>query len=108
MDVAYRTLAPSAHLHHQHIAHLIVLSIPTQYGTTLATIRNDSDARQLMEMVLAANCGTGDAGTRNTWIGLNDQSVHDSWEWVSGEEWYVHFPVHMTVSLEKYLDFLHM
>ena len=60
-----------------------------QYGTTLATISNDDEAATILAMVQAANCGTGSSGTRNTWIGLNDLDTKGTYEWVSGEEWYV-------------------
>jgi len=41
-----------------------------QYGTGLATIRDSNEAETAMRMMQAANCGTGEARTRNTWIGL--------------------------------------
>ena len=56
----------------------------TQYGTGLAHIQNSEEAKQVLNMVQAANCGTGAPGTRNTWIGLQKYYFQNDWYWIQG------------------------
>merc|ERR1719410_902559 len=51
-----------------------------KYGYGLANIQNSEEAKQVLNMVQAANCGTGAPGTRNTWIGL--YKVNNDWVWI--------------------------
>jgi len=51
----------------------------TTYGTTLATIRNDADAQDL----LALRQALGEDGEYHTWVGLKANS-EGVWEWDSG------------------------
>ena len=50
------------------------------YGTTLATIKSDTDANKVLTMV---------QGVGSVWVGLNDIGTEGDWEWVSGYEWYI-------------------
>jgi len=47
------------------------------YGTTLATIKDDDDAAELLSLWIAS-------GSRLVWVGLNDQESFTNWEWASG------------------------
>ena len=50
------------------------------YGTTLATIRNDYDANDLLEL-------RQDLGSDHTWVGLKVDSAGE-WKWDSGFAWF--------------------
>jgi len=56
-----------------------------QYGTGLASIRDSDEAETALSMVQAANCGTGAAFTRNTYIGLAQDEQSGDWLWDDGE-----------------------
>lgn len=51
------------------------------YGTTVATIRNDNDAYELMDLMI-------EAGATDVWTGLVKVG-NWSWAWSSGYPWFV-------------------
>ena len=51
------------------------------YGTTLATIKDDTDANTVLAMKQSI-------GSNHVWVGLNDIVTEGEWEWISGYEWY--------------------
>ena len=50
----------------------------SQYGTTLATIKNDADASLILSNFSYINA--------HAWIGLNDIETEGDWVWASGYE----------------------
>lgn len=56
------------------------------YGTTLATIKSDSDANTVLAMKQSIG---GSMWNVLVWVGLNDIAAEGHWEWVSGHQWYI-------------------